>query len=275
MTSVQSNDQRLLDRILDDQRRRLAPDQGRDDVFTYFAADKALQDRDLDTDEIMDGIVDGAHDCGIDGIWSFVDDRYVTADAHQYLSSRAGIIELVVLQAKTSPGYQESVFEKLHFHLPTLLDMGRDEDDSRDHTNAKLLERTRRFLRILEDLATSFPQVKTKVIHASKAAEGPHPHVKSKGDRLRRELEEITFDTEPKDADRSVSATCQCTGPTGRGLCRPSLAHHPFQLPLRPLVLRRRRRQPDPGHDLMGTVSSPKSPSCLPGGAVLPSFFWS
>ncbi|WP_436980155.1 hypothetical protein [Streptomyces sp. enrichment culture] len=129
MTSVQSNDQRLLDRILDDQRRRLAPDQRRDDFFTFFAADKALQDWDLDTDEIMDGIVDGAHDCGVDGIWSFVDGRYVTADARQYLSPRASKIELVILQAKTSSGYQETVFEKLHFHLPTLLDMGRDEDE--------------------------------------------------------------------------------------------------------------------------------------------------
>ncbi|MFI5756766.1 AIPR family protein [Streptomyces sp. NPDC051569] len=195
MSSVQNNDQRLLDRILDDQHRRLAPHQGRDDFFTFFAADKALQDWDLDNDEILDGIVDGAHDCGIDGIWSFVDGRYVTADAHQYMSSRAGTIELVILQAKTSPGYQETVFEKLHFHLPTLLDMSRVEEELVDHTNAKLLERTRRFLRILEDLASSFPQVRVKVIYASKAAEGPHPNVKSKGDRLRRELAKITSDT--------------------------------------------------------------------------------
>ncbi|GHC57750.1 AIPR family protein [Streptomyces cinnamoneus] len=196
MASTQSNDQRLLDRILDDQHRRLAPDQGQDDFFTFFAADKALQDWDLDNDEITDGIVDGAHDCGIDGIWTFVDGRYVTVDAHQYLTPRAGTIELVILQAKTSPGYQETVIEKLHFHLPDLLDMGRDEDGLVGHTNAKLLERTRRFLRILEDLASSFPQVRVKVIYASKAAEGPHPNVKAKGDRLRRELAKITSDTE-------------------------------------------------------------------------------
>ncbi|MET8330158.1 hypothetical protein [Streptomyces sp. NPDC005181] len=75
MTSTQNNDQRLLDRILDDQHLRLAPQKGRDDFFIFFAADKALQDWDLDNDEILDGIVDGAHDCGIDGIWSFVDGR--------------------------------------------------------------------------------------------------------------------------------------------------------------------------------------------------------
>ncbi|MGW7719181.1 AIPR family protein [Streptomyces chartreusis] len=195
MASVQNNDQRLLDRILDDQHRKLAPEKNRDDFFTYFAADKALQDWDLDNDEIMDGVVDGAHDCGIDGIWTFVDDRYITADAHQYLHSRANRIDLVILQAKTSPGYQETVIEKLHFHLPTLLDMGRDEEDLAAHTNAKLLDRTRRFLRILEDLASFFPQVRITVIYASKAAETPHPNVKSKGDRLRRELAKITSDT--------------------------------------------------------------------------------
>ncbi|MFJ4851454.1 AIPR family protein [Streptomyces sp. NPDC088733] len=194
MTSVQNNDQRLLDRILDDQHRRLAPEKGREDFFTFFSADKALQDWDLDNDEIMDGIVDGAHDCGIDGIWTFVDGRYVTADAHRYLPSRAGTIELVILQSKSSTGYQETVIEKLHFHLPELLDMSRDEEALAPHTNAKLLDRTRRFLHILEELASSFPQVRIKVIYASKAADSPHPNVKSKGDRLRRELAKITSD---------------------------------------------------------------------------------
>ncbi|MGW0818069.1 AIPR family protein [Streptomyces viridiviolaceus] len=195
MASAQNNDQRLLDRILEDQQRKLAPDRSRDDFFTFFAADKALQDWDLDNDEITDGIVDGAHDCGIDGIWTFVDDRYITADAHQFLPSRARNIDLVILQAKNASGYQETVIEKLHFHLPTLLDMSRQEDSLVDHTNAKLLDRTRRFLHVLEELASSFPQVRVKVIYASKAAETPHPNVKAKGDRLRRELAKITSDT--------------------------------------------------------------------------------
>ncbi|MEV6057396.1 hypothetical protein [Streptomyces sp. NPDC052107] len=99
---VGAEHQRLLDRILEDQHRKLAPEKGRDDFFTFFAADKALQDWDLDNDEITDGIVDGAHDCGIDGIWTFVDERYITADAHQFLPSRAGKIELVILQAKNT-----------------------------------------------------------------------------------------------------------------------------------------------------------------------------
>ncbi|MFF4344882.1 AIPR family protein [Kitasatospora sp. NPDC001540] len=189
---MQSNDQRLLDRILDDQHRRLAPHKSREDFFTFFTADKALQEWDLDNDEIMDGIVDGAHDCGVDGIWSFVDGRYVTADAYQYLTARASRIDLVILQAKTSPGYQETVFEKLHFHLPTLLDMGRVEEEMTAHTNAKLLERTRRFLHVLEESASSFPELSVRVIYACTAAEGPHPNVKSKGDRLRGELAKIT-----------------------------------------------------------------------------------
>ncbi|MEU3599216.1 AIPR family protein [Streptomyces sp. NPDC006798] len=196
MTAAQSNDQRLLHRILEDRHRTLAPEKSRDDFFTYFAADNALQDWDLDYDEIMDGIVDGAHDCGIDGIWTFVDERFITADSHRRLSTRANKIELVILQAKNTSGYQESVIEKLHFHLPALLDMSRDEDELAPHTNAKLLDRTWRFLRVLEELASSFPKVRIKVIYANKAAEGPHPNVKAKGDRLRRELAPlITSDT--------------------------------------------------------------------------------
>ncbi|GAB7077571.1 hypothetical protein JCM18897A_54280 [Streptomyces sp. JCM 18897] len=40
MGAVQSNDQRLLERILEDQHRKLAPDKNRDDFFTFFAADR-------------------------------------------------------------------------------------------------------------------------------------------------------------------------------------------------------------------------------------------
>lgn len=191
MAPVQSNDQRLLNRILDDQHRQVAPHQSREDFFTFFTADKALQEWDLDNDQIMDGIVDGAHDCGVDGIWSFVDGRYVTSDAHRYLAGRARKIDLVVLQAKTSPGYQEAVFEKLHFHLPTLLDMGRIEEELAAHTNAKLLDRTSRFLRVLEESASSFPELHVRVIYACTAPEGPHPNVKAKADRLRGELAKI------------------------------------------------------------------------------------
>lgn len=49
-----------------------------------------------------------------------MDDRYVSADVHHYLPSRANTIELVILQAKTSPGYEETLIEKLHFQVREL-----------------------------------------------------------------------------------------------------------------------------------------------------------
>ncbi|MCQ8192771.1 AIPR family protein [Streptomyces rugosispiralis] len=193
-----SNDQRLLDRILEDQRSRLAPNQKLDEFFNYFAASTALQDLDLDIDELRDGIVDGSHDCGIDGIWVLVDDRYVSADVDRHTTLRAGKIELVILQAKTSPGYQETAFEKLHYHLPILLDMDRDVAELAGSTNAKLLDRTGRFLHVLEGLASSFPEVFVRVIYASRSAEPPHPNVRSKGNRLERELTKISSGTKCK-----------------------------------------------------------------------------
>ncbi|MEU5994246.1 AIPR family protein [Spirillospora sp. NPDC047418] len=190
-----SNDQRLLDRILEDQRSHLAPSQTPEDFFNYFSASIALQDLDLDIDELRDGIVDGTHDCGIDGIWVLVDDRYVSADVDRHTNLHAKKIELVILQAKTSSGFQETTFEKLHFHLPVLLDMGRDVVDLAPTTNAKLLERTGRFLHILEALASSFPDVYVRVIYATRSAEAPHPNVRAKGNRLIQELVKVSSGT--------------------------------------------------------------------------------
>jgi AIPR protein len=193
--ATQNNDQRLLDRILEDQRRRQAPDQRMDDFFNYFTASTALQDLDLDIDELRDGIVDGAHDCGVDGIWVLIDDRYVSADIERHVNIRASKIELVILQAKTSTGFQETAFEKLHYHLPLLLDMSRDTSELAESTNAKLLDRTGRFLSTLEALASSFPSVSIRVIYASRSAETPHPNVKAKGNRLAQLLSKVASGT--------------------------------------------------------------------------------
>jgi hypothetical protein len=193
--ATKNNDQRLLERILEDQRARLAPNQTLEDFFNYFSASVALQDLDLDIDELRDGIVDGTHDCGIDGIWVLVDDRYVSADVDRHTNLHARKIELVILQAKTSSSFQESTFEKLHYHLPILLDMGRDAIELAQATNAKLLERTGRFLHILEALASSFPVVHVRLIYATRSAEAPHPNVRAKGNRLSRELSKISSGT--------------------------------------------------------------------------------
>ncbi|MFE2580365.1 AIPR family protein [Streptomyces sp. NPDC059378] len=193
--AVKSNDQRLLDRILEDQRRQLAPNQKMEDFFNYFTASIALQDFDLDIDELRDGIVDGSHDCGVDGLWVFVDDRYVSASIDRHVTIRAKKIELVILQAKTTPGYQETAFEKLHYHLPLLLDMGRDAKALSESTNAKLLDRTGRFLDVLEALASSFPEVSIRVIYATRSVEAPHPNVRAKGNRLANELAKVASQT--------------------------------------------------------------------------------
>ncbi|MFC4494602.1 AIPR family protein [Streptomyces ovatisporus] len=212
--ATKNNDQRLLDRILEDQRTKIAPNQRVDEFFNYFAANTALQDLDLDIDELRDGIVDGAHDCGVDGIWVLVDDRYVSADIGRHTTVRAGKIELVVLQAKTSPGYQETAFEKLHYNLPLLLSMDRDEGELAASTNAKLLDRTGRFLNVLEALASSFPKVFIRVIYATRAAEPPHPNVRAKGNRLSRELAKIASQT---DCDVQYLGAAELRELSGRG----------------------------------------------------------
>lgn len=193
--AVKSNDQRLLDRVLEDKRRLLAPNQKMDDFFNYFAASAALQDFDLDIDELRDGIVDGSHDCGVDGLWVFVDDRYMSANIDRHKDFRGKNIQLVILQAKTSSGYQETAFEKLHYHLPLLFDMDRNTRELADSTNAKLLDRTGRFLNVLEALASSFQEISIRVVYATRAVEPPHPNVKAKGNRLARELEKVASRT--------------------------------------------------------------------------------
>jgi hypothetical protein len=73
--------------------------------------------------------------------------------------------------------------------------MDRDTKELSNSTNAKLLDRTGRFLNVLDALASTFQEISIRVIYATRAVESPHPNVKAKGNRLARELEKIASRT--------------------------------------------------------------------------------
>lgn len=188
MLTALTNDQRLLDIVIESRRRSQQSGLSGDSYFNVFAAAQALRERGLSMDQLLDGIVDGTNDCGIDGFWIFVDGRYVTADVPSHMIANRPVVELEVLQAKTSTGFGESALEKLSFHLPGLLD--ESAPALPDHTvNEKLRERSRRFQRVLNDLAIKFPSVHVRVNYATRAAAMPGPAVKAKATLLKGKLD--------------------------------------------------------------------------------------
>lgn len=186
---MSTNDQFLLDQRLEARRKAQAPKTSAEDFFNVFVAELRTQDYQLPGPEHLQyGIVDGSQDCGVDGIFTFVNGMLVTDDFDRVSISRNPDLDLLVFQCKTSASFSESPLEKLGMYLPEIFRFDRDEDKLKSYCNAALLKESRRFLDVYTKLATKRPSVKIWLVYASKG-DSPSQGVVDKGELCVRAVE--------------------------------------------------------------------------------------
>src|ERR1700676_535038 len=98
-----------------------------DEYFELFAAAQTLKLRrfNLDPTEIESGIVGGADDGGVDGFYLFVNRKFVREDTDPHIFKDQQLnFELVILQAKNTTSFAESVPQKLKDFAEQCLPMG-------------------------------------------------------------------------------------------------------------------------------------------------------
>src|SRR5581483_7019860 len=103
-------------------------------------------------DDVLAGLVDGAHDGGLDAVHIFVNNHCIRDDADVSRLGRNATLDLVLTQVKNTPGFSESALDKLIVHLPELLAFSRDEKTLSGRFNPKVVELTRRFLAVYRAL---------------------------------------------------------------------------------------------------------------------------
>lgn len=179
---MSSNDVILLERKINDSRSEtvgLAASLQE----TYFFAKHSLKEYSPSHDDLLSGIVDGNHDGGLDGIFILVNGNFIRDDSPVSGMGRDANVTFRIMQIKNTSGFSEAAVDKLIIHMPELLDYERDEKDLGKRFNNKIIEITRRFLRVISDL--SMPNIRFVVEFASlKAADKPHPNVVSKSRNL-------------------------------------------------------------------------------------------
>src|SRR6266576_1070813 len=124
-----TNDQIILDNILIQKRQALAPKLTPNEYFEIFTAEQVLKDFDLSYDELEAGVVGDGGDGGIDGIYVFTNGELVQEDSDLSNLKKDVTVELVIIQAKTSPGFGEAAIEKLIAVTEDLLDLSHDLKD--------------------------------------------------------------------------------------------------------------------------------------------------
>ena len=145
----------------------------------YFFAKHYLKAFSPTHDDLLAGIVDGANDGGLDGIYIFVNGNCVRDDVRLRGMGFGAELQLIICQVKNTTGFGEDAVDKTIIHLPELLSFDRDEKALSARFNGRVIEITRRFLRVLQDL--DMPDLSIFVTFASlRAANGPHPNVLAK-----------------------------------------------------------------------------------------------
>ena len=177
-----ANDVVLLTTKLERHREQIAPRLSVPEHQTFFVASSYLKDYNMSHQDLLSGVVDGTHDCGLDGVFVFANGVYLKDDVPLRALGRNVQLDLVLLQVKDTTGFKEEAINTLQSNLPKLLDFDRDEAKLAKFANQRVIEATRRFLSAYAEL--DMPQLSVYVAFASLRASGVHPNVDTRASDL-------------------------------------------------------------------------------------------
>jgi len=196
---VAVNDVVLLRTKLERHREEIAPGLTLSEHQTFFVASHYLSDYNMSHQDLLAGVVDGTHDCGLDAIYVFANGVYLKDDISIRALGRNVRLDLVLLQVKDTTGFKEDAINTLQSTLPKLLDSQRDERMLTQFANERVIEATRRFLAAYSDM--ELIQLSVYVAFASLRANDVHPYVAERSEKDLR----ATFDGIFSDCHTSVS----------------------------------------------------------------------
>ncbi len=179
-----SNDRILLDEVLEQERAARAPGMSPSTYFELFATEQVLKDYDLSDEEIDSGLVGDGGDGGIDSIYVCVNGELVRDDFDAGHIKRDATLELILVQAKTSPGFAETPVERFITVSDDILDLSKHTGDLAKVYNPALIEAIDRFRSTYRALATKFPTLRVIYYYACKG-ERPEFSVLRKGEKLK------------------------------------------------------------------------------------------
>lgn len=163
-----SNDKIILDEVLKQKKAEVDPASSESEFFELFSAEQVLKDHDLSYDEIESGLIGSGGDGGIDSIYLFVNGELVQEDPdYSYLRKNVSL-ELVIIQAKTTAGFQETPIERFITVSEDIFDLSKDTARFSDIYNEGLIEAIDRFRLVHQQLAAKFPSLLIRYVYACK-----------------------------------------------------------------------------------------------------------
>lgn len=179
-----TNQQIILNTLLEQQKDSLDSTLKQDDYFNLFVTEQVLKNFELSYDELQEGIVDNGGDGGIDSIYTFVNSELVQRDSELIDGKRNSVIDVYIIQSKNANGFGETPIEKCVSSANDLFDFSKTIDSLRTIYNSDLLTNINVFRNQYLHLASKFPILKFHYFYASKGVE-IHENVQRKVQNLK------------------------------------------------------------------------------------------
>lgn len=195
-TEMTKNDVVLLGEMLERHHKNSCPTLEDSESQVLFTAKHYLRHFAPSQDDLLGGIVDGTHDCGVDGVYIFANSMCLRDEVPLEGFGKHAQLDLFLIQVKNTTSFGESPIDKLIVSLPDLLDFGRDEKTLALRVNSRLLEVTHRFLTAYRNL--EMPRLRIFVCFASLRAEQLHENVRTKAVRLESVLKSSFASCQPQ-----------------------------------------------------------------------------
>ncbi len=113
---MSQDDRFVIDEIVRQEHKRIAPNLQKDKFFEIFSADQVLKSLsfDLDLDQVRAGIIGNGADGGVDALYLFVNRKLVREDTDVTLFRGQKLtIDVIIIQSKNTTGFSESTISKL------------------------------------------------------------------------------------------------------------------------------------------------------------------
>lgn len=157
------------------------------EIFELFSISQIHKDRNITFENIVNSIVDGGNDGGIDSIMTFIDEEYIESidEISDYSFSNKTNTKFIITQCKKENSFKEGPIDKLIATIPILLDLEKNETALLSRFNSDVVELALILIEAWKKTAISGGNISLEYIYVANAPEIEVNHVfKQKIDQL-------------------------------------------------------------------------------------------
>ena len=187
-----NNDQIILDQIIEEQRKNRFPSANKSEFFEIYVAEQVLKEFDLSDEEIESGLIGNGGDGGIDAIYTFANGELVQEDFDYEPLKKNVLIEVVIVQSKTSESFGEDSLHKFIAVTNDTFNLANKLDSFKSVYNEGVRSAVEIFRRLYTGTASRFPRLLFRYIYATRGdGNAIHPNVRRKTEDLQKAINSL------------------------------------------------------------------------------------